>query len=86
MNKKKKQQNICAIFGKKKEFQVKVLLIKQKMDYNSAGSMMHKDDDFDGYSHVNHNPGNGSHSQANKSGMSKAELRKVGLDGGTGRL
>lgn len=49
------------------------------MDYNS--SMMHKDDDFDGYSHVNHNPGNGSHSQTNKSGMSKAELRKVGLTG-----
>lgn len=49
------------------------------MDYNSnSGSMMHKDDDFDGY--VSHNSsGSGSHLPINKNGMSKAELRKVGL-------
>lgn len=62
-------------FSEKIQFQVKVLTDKN-MDYNSN---MHKDDDFDGYSHVNHNSGNGSHLQNNKSGMSKAELRKVGL-------
>lgn len=53
------------------------------MDYNSGSNMMHKDEDFDGYnnSHVSHNSGNGSHLQINKNvtGMSKAELRKVGL-------